>query len=51
MSEEVDLCVTCGKNPSQAPHSCPYAEEVSGNDDPQYCNCCDDCIHQCAMDV
>ena len=45
----------CGKgncnNPSPGFHSCPYASEINGNDDEDYCDCCDDCAHECAMDI
>ncbi len=41
----------CGNNPAKEPHSCPYAEELAGNDDPEYCICCDDCMHECCMDI
>lgn len=30
--------------------NCPYAGDVR-NDDEQRCKCCDDCAHQCAMDI
>jgi hypothetical protein len=31
-------------------HSCPYQNDV--NNDPDYqCNCCEDCEHECAMDI
>lgn len=35
---------------AQAPHSCPYASEIHNNDE-EYCTCCDECEHQCAMDI
>lgn len=38
-------------NPAKSPHSCPYASEINDNDAPDYCTCCDDCRHECAMDV
>lgn len=31
------------------PHTCPFAEEISGN--MALCTCCDECMHQCAMDI
>ncbi len=40
-----------GVNPSPGLHSCPYASEINGNDVEDYCNCCDDCQHECAMDI
>ena len=47
MAEKCDRC----DKPSSGLHSCPYAAEINGNDDPEYCNCCDDCRHQCCMDI
>lgn len=38
----------CGHAPS-APHECPFAYEIRG--DYRLCTCCDECAHQCAMDV
>ena len=46
----VDMC-RCGKNPAKELHSCPFAEEINGNDDPEFCTCCDDCRHECCMDI
>ncbi len=40
----------CGKEGNPL-HSCPYASEIGGNDNEEYCNCCDECRHQCAMDI
>lgn len=32
------------------PHTCPYKEEI--NDDSEtLCTCCDECAHQCRMDI
>jgi hypothetical protein len=45
-----EKCDRCGK-PSSGLHSCPYASEINDNDDPEYCNCCDDCTHECCMDI
>lgn len=38
-------------NPASEPHSCPFASEINDNDEPEYCTCCDDCQHECAMDI
>ena len=46
----VDMC-RCGNNPATELHSCPFAEEINGNDDPEFCTCCDDCRHECCMDI
>lgn len=32
-------------------HSCPYQEDINGNDDEDYCNCCTSCEHECCMDI
>lgn len=31
-------------------HSCPFQEDVHG-DNSDFCNCCSECEHQCAMDI
>lgn len=48
---------TCGEengtkcdNPAQAAHPCPFREDILGDEDTQ-CTCCDDCAHECAMDI
>jgi hypothetical protein len=45
-----EKCQSCGKNPAQPPHTCPFAEEIHGDSESK-CNCCDDCTYQCAMDI
>jgi len=30
--------------------NCPYSGDVH-NDDKQRCQCCDECAHQCGMDI
>ena len=37
--------------PEDPLHSCPYEEDVGNNSDPEYCNCCDSCMEQCASDI
>lgn len=44
--ESQALC-KCGKNPPDSRHSCPYAEEINDNKDPEYCSCCADCRQDC----
>ena len=39
-----------GKGIAQEGHTCPYSEEINGNDT-DLCTCCDICEHQCAMDI
>jgi hypothetical protein len=46
----------CCDNPSPGLHDCPYRYEMDSGadykpDDEEYCNCCDECMHQCAMDI
>lgn len=48
---EPRLCAKCKQNPATEPHQCPYAAEIAGNEDPEYCTCCSDCTRECAMDV
>lgn len=44
------LCDRCKKNPASGPeHTCPYVAELY--DEQEYCNCCDDCDHECCMDI
>lgn len=38
-------------NTANEPHSCPFASEINDNDNPEYCTCCDDCTHECRMDI
>lgn len=49
-STEKEMC-RCGVNEQSEPHGCPFAEEINGNCDAEYCTCCDDCTHECAMDI
>jgi len=44
------LCQSCHEAPATEQHTCPYAAEL-GDDHETLCNCCDDCAHQCAMDI
>ncbi len=48
-SRAADLCDSCELSASLPPHTCPYAEEIHG--DEKLCNCCNSCTHQCAMDI
>lgn len=43
--------INCDNESEYRRHSCPYQAELYGNDDEDYCNCCSDCRHECAMDV
>ena len=37
-------------NQGQADHTCPYAEEING-DEETLCNCCKECENECAMEI
>jgi hypothetical protein len=44
-------CPKCQENEAMSElHSCPYNSDVN-NDDSAYCNCCQDCSYECAMDI
>ena len=45
---ELILC-KCGK-PGEKDHTCPYAEDICG-DNEFLCNCCSECEHECCMDI
>lgn len=42
-------CQKCG-NKAQPMHPCPYRSDIDG-DNETMCNCCEECQHECAMDV
>lgn len=42
-------CRCCGGIPSADFHTCPYKDDIYS--DQSLCNCCEDCQHQCAMDI
>ena len=44
-----DKC-RCGKEATKELHSCPYNADVN-NDDTPCCTCCDECVHECSMDI
>jgi hypothetical protein len=43
-------CGSCNLNPSNEGHTCPYAEEINNNEK-TLCDCCDECTHECCMDI
>lgn len=49
MTENDTLKCGCG-NDGESSHTCPFKEEINGDSETE-CNCCDDCKHQCAMDI
>jgi hypothetical protein len=46
---EDDIC-TCEED-DIAPHSCPYAAEIGGDDSDDYCTCCAECEYECAVAI
>jgi len=46
--KEPELCPECKERPA-VPGSCPYQSEI--NDTDFACDCCDECRHECAMDI
>jgi hypothetical protein len=51
MEEDKRLCPKCNKNPQTKPHACPFASEIDEDNNPEYCTCCEECEHECAMDI
>lgn len=47
---DYSLCESCQKNPRQDEHTCPLAEEIN-DDSESMCNCCDECILNCALEI
>ena len=43
-------CDRCGKLGTVEAHACPYKEEINGNSE-TLCRCCDECRHECLMDI
>jgi hypothetical protein len=39
-----------GKGVAESLHHCPYASEIN-DDHEEKCTCCDECTHECAMDI
>lgn len=50
MSEEAKCC-NCKTNPAEELHSCPFACEILGDTDEEYCDCCVDCEMKCYEDI
>lgn len=42
------ICDKC-QGEGKEDHTCPFSEDINGDDTP--CNCCEECEHQCAMDI
>lgn len=45
----MEKCERCKEGESQAPHSCPYDQEL--NDGETICTCCEECEQQCVDDI
>lgn len=43
-------CDGCGQRPGTDMHTCPFAEDIH-DDHNEICNCCSDCVHNCADDI
>ena len=44
-------CQRCKGPVSGELHGCPYRIEINDSTNAEYCNCCDRCRHECAMDI
>ena len=40
----------CNNEATREMHPCPYQEDIWDNHDDS-CFCCEDCTHECAMDI
>lgn len=50
LDERIGRCGRCS-NPSPGLHECPYAAEIGGDKNPEYCNCCSNCETECCSDI
>jgi len=32
-------------------HPCPYHDDVNNANDPEYCNCCEECTSECSAEI
>ncbi len=48
---EMEKCQSCktGEGTEEL-HSCPYNSDIY-EDDSECCNCCEDCVQECADDI
>jgi len=49
-TESPERCQHCKKAGSVLLHTCPYLEELH-DDYETKCNCCEDCQHECLMEI
>lgn len=49
-AELTDKCERCGAPVPPGLHPCPFAEEINNHFE-DVCNCCEECAHECAMDI
>lgn len=38
-------------NEESEPHNCPYQTDIHGNEDEDYCSCCETCERECAVNI
>jgi hypothetical protein len=50
MAGDDNKCPKCEKGEAILDHTCPYAEEIN-EDCESVCDCCEDCIRNCANDI
>ncbi len=51
LNEGDEKCCSC-EGKASPPHSCPYADEMSDDgESTSLCNCCEQCMHECAMHI
>jgi len=43
-------CGSCKRNNANELHPCPFKEEIN-EDSESLCDCCDDCTHECMMNI
>ena len=48
-TESPEKCQSCKINPAEELHTCPYLEELYGNE--TLCNCCSECEHDCIIAI
>ena len=50
MDEKIKCSEYCENEATKESHCCPHQYETYSNDCDSFCNCCDDCKHDCEMD-